>query len=318
MHDVYSKLRGVDLNLLLAFEALLAERHVTRAAKRLGVTQPAASHALSRLRGLFGDPLLVRGARGEMIPTRRAEALSTPVHRMLVDLVGLMRTDDFDPRAARRTFRICANDYTELVLLPRLAKRLGDLSPGVDLWVHPFIDWPDERLASGALDVVIGPPRGRKAPAGNFERVVFDEGFTCVVRKGHPLAGANMTLRRFCAAQHLMVSPRGTPGSLVDTALEKLGQQRRIAMAVPHFLVVPHIIEGSDLVATLPTRIAARFAQSLNLVSLRLPLAVAPFEIAVSWHERHVSDPAHRWFREELLAVATSIKKGESEPPMAP
>jgi len=308
MHDVYDELAGIDLNLVLALDALLAERHVTRAAKRLGITQPAASHALARLRELFRDPLLVRGGGGAMVPTPRADELAPRVHQVVVGLAGVLRVDRFEPATARRTFRICANDYTELVLLPRFTERLARVAPGIDLWVHAFADWPNDQLATGALDFVIGPPRGTRGPAANFERVLFDDSFTCIVRTGHPLAGARMTLARYCAAHHLVVSPRGTPGSFVDDALGKLGKTRRIALAVPHFLVVPYVIEGSDLVATLTSRVAARFAESLAIVAMAPPIAIPNFQIAVSWHERNHHDVAHRWFRDQLFAVAAEIR----------
>lgn len=314
MHDVYGDLAGIDLNLVLALDALLAERHVTRAAKRLGITQPAASHALGRLRELFDDPLLVRAAGGRMAPTPRADQLAPQVHKLLVELAGVLRVASFDPATARRTFRICANDYTALVLLPRLAARIARVAPGIDLWVHAFAGWPDAELAAGGIDAVIGPPRGAGGPAGRYEHVLFDDTFTCLVRAAHPLAGARLTLARYCAAQHLLISPRGTPGSLVDDALAKLGKSRRVAMAVPHFLVVPYIIVASDLVATLPSRIASRFTETLDVVARPPPVDIPRFTLALAWHERNHHDAPHRWFREQLLAVAAELRVATGPP----
>jgi DNA-binding transcriptional LysR family regulator len=309
MHETHDELKAVDLNLVLALDALLAERHVTRAATRLGISQSAASHTLGRLRVLFDDPLLVRGPRGTMMPTPRAEQLAPAVHRVLVDLAGVLRGDAaFEPATARRTFRIGASDYVELVLLPRLLERLGRIAPGIDVWVHPFTDHGDEALGSGVLDVVIGPPRGAARPAGSYEKVLFDEAFTCIVRAGHPLADSRMTLARYCAAPHLLVAPRGTPGSIVDDVLAAAGRSRRIAAAIPHFLVVPYVIAGSDLVATLASRVAAMFAETLGLVCMPPPLALPKFQIAVAWHERSHRDAPQRWFREQLIAVATEIR----------
>jgi DNA-binding transcriptional LysR family regulator len=309
MHETHDELKAVDLNLVLALDALLAERHVTRAAARLGVSQSAASHALGRLRALFDDPLLVRGPRGTMMPTPRAEVLAPAVHRVLVELAAVLRGDAaFDPATARRTFRIGASDYVELVLLPRLLERLGRIAPGVDLWVHSFTDHGDDALTSGVLDVVLGPPRGSARPAGSYEKVLFDETFTCIVRAGHPLADARMTLARYCAAPHLLVAPRGTPGSVVDDALAAAGKSRRIAAAIPHFLVVPYVIAGSDLVATLASRVAAMFSETLGLVCMPPPLAIPKFQIALAWHERSHHDAPHRWFRDQLIAVATAIR----------
>jgi DNA-binding transcriptional LysR family regulator len=309
MYAVHGDLTGVDLNLVLVLDALLSERHVTRAAARLGVTQSAASHALGRLRQLLGDPLLVRGPRGMMLPTPRALALAPAVRRVLEDLASVLRGDAaFDPATARRTFRIGASDYVELVLAPRLVERLARAAPGIDLWIQTFADHGDEALAAGVLDVVIGPPRGAARPAGSFEKVLFDESFTCIVRTGHPLADSRMTLARYCAASHLLVAPRGTPGSFVDDALADLGRSRRVAVAVPHFLVVPYVIAASDLVATLATRIASRFGDTLGLVQMSPPFVLPKFEIALAWHERAHDDRPQRWLREQILAVAAEVR----------
>ncbi|MBL0214808.1 MAG: LysR family transcriptional regulator [Myxococcales bacterium] len=307
MHETHDALQGVDLNLVVALDALLAERHVTRAAARLGITQSAASHALARLRDLLGDPILVRGPRGGMMPTPRAEELAPQIHRVLVDLAGVLRGATWDPATMRRTFRIGASDYVELVLLPRLIERISRLAPGVELWVHAFADHGDEELAAGTLDVVIGPPRGSARPAASYEKVLFDESFTCILRAGHPLADSRMTLARYCSVPHLLIAPRGTPGSFVDDALAELGKTRRVALAVPHFLVVPYIIAGSDLVATIATRVAARFSEALGLVTMPPPVQIPKFQIALAWHERNHRDAPQRWLREQLLAVAAEV-----------
>jgi DNA-binding transcriptional LysR family regulator len=309
MHAAHTDLAGVDLNLVLALDALLAERHVTRAAARLGITQSAASHALARLRDVLDDPLLVRGPRGTMIPTPRAAALAPAVHRILVDLSAVLRGDAaFDPSTARRTFHIGTTDYVELVLMPRLVERLQRIAPNIDLWLHNLSDHGDEALAAGTIDVAVGPPRGAARPAGSYEKILFDEAFTCIVRGAHPLAATKLTLARYCAAAHLLIAPRGTPGSLVDDALAAAGRSRRIALAVPHFLVVPYLIASSDLIATLATRVASTFADTLKLVTMPPPLALPKFQIAVTWHERNQDDLPHRWLREQLLAVGAELR----------
>lgn len=309
MHAGHTELAGIDLNLLLAFDALLAERHVTRAAAHLGITQSAASHALARLRDLFDDPILVRGPRGTMLPTPKATALAPAVHRVLADVTAIMRGDAaFDPTTARRTFRIAAGDYVELVLLPPLIARINRVAPNIDIWIHSVADYGDEALATGTVDVVIAPPRGNARPAGSYEKVLFDESFTCIVRKGHALADSKLTLPRYCAAPHLLVAPRGTPGSFVDDALTAIGRTRRIALAVPHFLVVPYIIASSDLIATLATRVASSFADALGLVQMAPPLALPKFQMALAWHERDHEDAPHRWLRDQVLAVAATVR----------
>jgi DNA-binding transcriptional LysR family regulator len=138
-----------------------------------------------------------------------------------------------------------------------------------------------------------------------FEKILLHESFTCVMRAGHPLAGARLTLARYCDAPHLMVSPRGTPGSIVDDALAAVRRTRRVALAVPHFLVVPYVIAATDLVATLATRVAALFATTLELTMVPPPIPIARFAIALAWHERNHHDAAQRWFRDQIVAVAT-------------
>ena len=308
MHTAHDGLAGIDLNLAVVLDALLAERHVTRAAQRLGISQSAASHSLARLRELLGDPLLVRGTRGAMIPTPRAEALAPALGKALAELADALHGQPvFDPATARRTFHLGTSDYVELVLLPRLVERLGRLAPHINLWVHNLPDFGDPELATGKVDLVLGPPRGTARPAGSYEKVLFDESFTCLVRADHPLADSRMTLARYCAANHLLVAPRGTPGSFVDDALAAVGRTRRVALGVPHFLVVPHIIAGTDLVATLATRVAALFTDTLGLVAMPPPFALPKFSIALAWHERNQHDAAHRWLRNQLLAVAAEI-----------
>jgi DNA-binding transcriptional LysR family regulator len=305
MHDVHDGLAAMDLNLVVALDVLLAERHVTRAAQRLGITQSAASHALARLRDLLGDPLLVRGTGGAMVPSAMAVRIAPPLRKVLEELAGVLRGERFEPASARRTFRIGASDYVELVLLPKLSARLARIAPGVDLWVHTFEDWGDAELATGKLDCVLAPPRRSARPSGMFEKVLLHESFTCVMRARHPLAGSRLTLARYCDMPHLMVSPRGTPGSFVDDALAAVGRTRRVALAVPHFLVVPYVIAATDLVATLASRVAALFATTLDLRMVAPPIAIAKFAIALAWHERNHHDAAQRWFRDQIAAVAS-------------
>lgn len=307
MHDAHGGLTGVDLNLLVALDALLTERHVTRAAGRLGLTQPAASHALARLRDLFGDPLLVRGPGGVLQPTPRAEALAPAVHRALTDLAAAVRGPAaFDPATARRTFRLGAHDYTELVLLPKLTAHLGRLAPGIDLRVTTVPQGVPAAMAHGIVDVVVTPSRAEWA-TGCYQRELFDERPTCVVRGGHPAAARRLTLARFCDLDHLVIAPRGTPGGVVDDALTALGRTRRVALTVPHFLVAPYVVAATALILTLPSRLADLFVQQLNLVILPPPLEIARVSVHMIWHERTHHDPGHRWFRDQLAMVAQSL-----------
>jgi DNA-binding transcriptional LysR family regulator len=308
MHDEHdASLSSLDLNLLVVLDALLTERHVTRAAGRLGLTQSACSHALGRLRAALGDPLLVRGPRGEMLPTPRAESLAPGLRAALRGLATAVRGEPpFDPATARRGFRVAAGDYPELVVLPSLVSLLAREAPGVDVWMVPLAltrDGVAAQLASGAADVAIGPP-GLRGPGGLYTRTLLEERFRCVVRRGHPAAGRRLTLARYCDLAHLLVSPRGTPGSLVDDALAALGRQRRIAASVPHFVVAPHVVASTDLIATLGERIVAATAAPLGLAVLAPPVELPRFTIAMTWHERTHQDPAQRWLRDVIARAA--------------
>jgi len=307
MHELH--LPSLDLNLIVALDALLEERSVTRAAERIGVTQSAMSHALARLRTLIGDPLLVRG-NGKMIATPRAEALAPPIHRALAEVLAALRSPAaFDPKTARLRIRIATSDYGELILLPEVVRRLEREAPGIDLRLIPHGDDGTDSLALGTTDLVIAPLRTRDQVPGIFARKLFDERFVCVVRRGHPLAEKKMTLARFAAASHALISPRGKEGSFVDDSLARLGLARRVAVTVPHFLVAPHIVATTDLVLTLASRVATLLAAPLGLVVLKPPseLGVDGFRISALWHERTQNDPAQQWVRELFALVAAQI-----------
>jgi DNA-binding transcriptional LysR family regulator len=305
MPVAHDGLAGLDLNLLRALDALLAERHVTRAAARLGMTQSAASHALARLRDALGDPLLVRGSRGQMVPTARAETVAGPLRDALAGLARAVHGPPaFAPATATRTFHIATTDYVELVLLPALIARITTTAPGVDLWIH---DNPESRgadLETSPIDVAI-LPRGRVTTAGVLERNLFEEQFVCVMRAGHPLAARRrLTLARFCAAAHLLVAPRSLPGGIVDDRLAALGRSRRVVIGVPHFLAAAHVLARTDLISTLPRRVVETMAPLIGLVAVPPPLELAGFTLGVLWHERHQHDPGHRWLRDQLVAIA--------------
>lgn len=310
MRGIHDELAGLDLNLVLALDALLAERHVTRAAERLGVSQSAASHALARLRDVLGDPLLVRGPRGAMQPTPRALALAPMLSRALTDVAAaLRRPEPFAPSTARRTFHLGAGDYAELVLLPRLVARLATAAPGIDLFIRTVPDDIPTAIARGELDAVIAPARPRDvAGPGIYQRLLFEEQFVCAVRAGHPATQRKLTLDRYCSLDHLLIAPRGTYGGFVDDALAALRKRRRVALAVPHFLIVPHVVAGTDLIVTLASRIAAAFADSHRLATLRPPaeLGLDGFLMHLIWHERAHADDAQRWLRDQIATVAGS------------
>lgn len=306
MRDAHDPLARLDLNLVRALDALLTERHVTRAAARLSLTQSAASRALARLREELGDPILVRGPSGALLPTARAEQLAPVVRRALEELAAAWRGETFEAKTSQRRFTVSGADYAELVLLPGLAARLAELAPGVTLGFVPMPNDLAGALASGEVDAILVP--GALGGGGLYQRHLFDESFVVAMRAGHPAASGKLTLDRFCALSHLLIAPRGNPGGAVDNALAAMGRRRHVAVSVPHFLVAPHVIAASDLVITMAMRMVAVFSTMFELVTRAPPLPVPGFSIHLQWHERTHADAGHRWFREQLAHVASHVR----------
>jgi DNA-binding transcriptional LysR family regulator len=298
---------SLDLNLLLALDALLAERNVTRAAARVGVTQSAMSHALARLREMIGDPLLVR-TKGEMVPTMRAEALAVPMRRAFREIeTALAAPSPFNPKTATNRVTIATSDYAELVMLPQLVERLSREAPGIDVRVRQTENDMLNGLRGGSIDLAILPTFPQVTEAGVFSRRLFDDELVCVMRKKHPLAKRKLTLARYVAASHVLIAPRGTEGGLIDDALARLKRKRRVAFMVPHFLIAPHLVTTTDLLLTMASRVARVLEEPLHLLIKPVPpeIHTAPsFTMACTWHERTHHDPALRWFRELLFDIA--------------
>ncbi len=298
-----ANLDGVDLNLLRVLDALLTERHVTRASKRLGLSQPATSHALARLRALLGDPLFVRTPRG-LAPTARASQLAGPLRAALAALEqAVAGGGSFDPATARRTFTLATADYGAFVIVPRLVERVQREAPGVDLWVRALRDDPFEQLALGDVDVVVGPLMAVAPRASIHARPLYEERFVCMVRKDHPRVKRSLDLDTWAALPHAFVAPRGTPGGVVDEALASAGRSRRVVLAVPHFLVAPHVVAGSDLVLTIGARVAAPFVEMLPVKVFPPPVALPGFKVSLAWHERAHHDAAQRWLRAMIVEM---------------
>jgi len=306
MQDLH--IAGIDLNLLVVLDALLGERNVTRAAKRVGLSQSATSHALSRLRAMFDDPLLVRGPGG-MAATPRAEALHGPVRDALSQLAtAIGHSPRFEPRLSRRTFTVATGDYGAFVLAPRLLELLAREGPHIDLRITNAQGI--EGIDRGDFDVALSPPSAGKDPSSVRCEIMFEERFVCVLREGHRFAKGRLTLDRFCSLGHVLVAPGGTAVGPVDEALAKLGRSRRIVLTVPHFLVAPHLIARTDYLLTLPARVASSLAPKYGLVVREPPLSVRGFAFAMFWHARLDADPGATWFRSLLLASAGTPKKG--------
>lgn len=303
MQDMH--LRRLDLNLLVALNALIAERSVTHAAERLGLSQPAVSHTLARLRKALGDPLLVRSPRG-MDLTPRAQAIASPLARALEDLAGAVRPlAPFDPARATRRFRIATDDYLERLLLPKLLADMWQEGPGIGVEASIAGPRSGHDLADGVVDAVIAPAGVVGRLPGAYTQHLFDERFVCLSRVEHPTIGRRLTLDTYVALPHLLVSPGGRPGSIVDAALAKLGLRRRVAVVIPHFLAAPPIVRQSDAIVTLGRRLALASGEGLRIHPP--PLELPDFAVALFWHERDHGDPAHIWFRRMVAGAAKAI-----------
>jgi DNA-binding transcriptional LysR family regulator len=290
-------LHGIDLNLLVAFDALMAERSVTRAGVRIGRTQPAMSAALSRLRALLADELFVRGPDG-LQPTPRALDLAEPLGHALAEIQRTLEvTQVFDPASSTATFSIGLSDHAAFVVLPKLIAHLGQLAPTIVLQVRN-LGHRDEAvtlLDAGEVDITIGVPH---TPAGRIlSQALFEERFVSILRKGHPEAGIPLTMESFLRMSHLLVSPENERFGTVDAALAKQGLRRRLALTLPQLYAAPALVASSDLVATLMEGVvkASGYADKLQVFPPPLPLGRVKFDM--SWHRRNDVHPAQRWLR---------------------
>ncbi len=292
----------IDLNLLVAFDALFAERSVTRAAQRIGLSQPAMSGALGRLRELLGDPLFVRSSGG-MLPTPRAQALGVVVGRALGELsTALSEETVFEPGSSARRFTLAVNEQAMAAVLPALVAKLRAQAPGVSLKVVPLLDHqPPREIAAGEMDAAVGLLR--QVPADHRQRRLFREGLVSLVRADHPGPRDRIPLADYLAAPHMLISPQGKDRGSVDVALEAMGHRRAIVVLVPNLAAAAAILRRSDLVLTVGARLAQAFAADPGLSIRKVPLEIPAYETSLVWHERSQQDPAHAWLRGLLYAI---------------
>lgn len=306
-------LATIDLNLLVAFDALMAERSVTRAGKRIGRTQPAMSATLSRLRALFEDELFIRSPGG-LQPTQRASELAEPLSRALAEIGRTLDyTQKFDPASSTQSFTVALSDHPAFVLLPRLVDVLRTQAPGIALRINAFSHRDDAvtLLDAGEADLTVGVP-SRQAPGGRIiSRPLFQERFVCVLRRGHPMAPRSLDLETFLSLSHLLVSPEGERYGQVDAALAANGQRRRIAVSLPQMYAAPALIAKSDLIATLMEGIVTRSGSQHDLLILPPPIELSPVSFVMSWHRRNEVHPVQRWFRELVIKLTDSISQAD-------
>jgi DNA-binding transcriptional LysR family regulator len=290
------ELSDIDLNQLVLFQQLVVERSVSRAADKLGLTQPAVSNTLAKLRRQFGDDLFVRTPKG-MMPTPFAEQLADPVgHALAMIHSGLNQHSRFDAAQARRAVTIGMTDIGEIVFLPALVERLRQEAPGISLsTVRTTASTLREDMESGKVDLAIGPLPQLKA--GFFQRRLFRQRYVCMFRRGHPLDRKRLSLADFKAAEHLVIVSAGTGHGKVDDLIQRAGVQRKVRLTVPHFVSVGHILRRSDMVATATERLAQSLAEPFDLGFLPHPVRLPEVAINVFWHAKVHRSPAHLWLR---------------------
>ena len=293
-------LNKVDLNLFVVFDAIYTEANLTRAGQIIGITQPAVSNALARLRESFNDPLFVRTAQG-MVPTPMAQNIISPVRSALALLrVSVQESRTFNPLQANKTFRISMTDLTEAEVLPPLFQRLRKQAPSVV--VESFLSHRRETtsdLAAGRLDFAIDAPLNTDPQVRHVK--LMEDRYVCAMRPAHPLAGQpSVSLDEYLGLTHIHISTRRNGLGQVDLALGKMGLQRKITLRSQHYLIASNVLQHTDMVMTVPERFARRHA--LHFVAL--PLNELPsVETHLYWHESTEQDPANRWMRELLIEL---------------
>jgi len=309
------ELAGVDLNLLVAFDALMEERSVSRAASRLSLSQPGMSNALARLRKLFGDPLLVREGLA-LAPTPRAEALRQPVRDALAIIRGALDSPaGFDPANDRASCTVSCSDYSLLMLIGPLVRRLAAAAPGVTIRVLPRLPDPVRLLRDGTADLVIEPAEIMPEAQLASQRLFADR-WLCCVWSGNAAVGERMTMDAYLRLGHLVYSMgRGQPASIVDQHLERSGVPRRIEFTVESFLLAPFLLEGTDLVTVVPERAVPHLRRTADIRVLEPPVPLPAITQTQWWHPRQTASPAHAWIRARIAEIAAELVQADAAGP---
>ena len=293
-----------DLNLFVVFDVIYTERNLTKSGEVLGITQPAVSNALSRLRENFNDELFVRTSKG-MVPTPVAENMVNDI-RQALDLIrnSISESESFNPKTANATFRISIGDTSEYRLLPQLIKNISNLASGVDVesYLTPRTETPKE-LAAGNIDFAIDPPIHSDPNLRN--KKIYQDDYVLVVNKKHPIAKKKkISLEDYLNLSHIHISKRASGLGHVDTTLNRLGLTRRIALRAQHFLVAPYIIDQSNLAMTT----IKSFSRGRELKVFQLPFKINPLVLHLYWHVNKDMDPANKWMRELILKTYGKIQ----------
>ena len=299
-------LNAIDLKLLIVFDAVMRERSVTRAAQYVGMSQPAVSNALGKLRHVLNDDLFIRVAGG-VRPTPRSQELALPIHDVLTQLQSAFDPVEFVPATATRTFHIAASDHCAILILPDLLERLRTLAPGIQLRVRPKRDHLIvTQLDAGEIDFVVGifadlPSRMRHVS-------LFRDNYVCVMRQGHPLAGRSLTLKDFLGADHVAMTHFGEAAQQFDGLLARRGLERNITMTINQSLLSPMILRRSDLIMTTFARLVSQVSAFDGLHVMPIPLELESIDIRLAWPHTLGKHPAHTWMQEQILDVCSGLR----------
>lgn len=292
--------RQLDLNLLLVLEALYADRSVTLAAQRLGMSQPTISNSLNKLREFFKDDLFIR-QKGTMQPTPFADDIADPVNRIIATIRNeVLREKSFDPEKSDRVFSVSMSDIGELVWLPTLLKMLRQEAPGASIRCSSMRPKElKEAMASGAVDLAVGyfPDLSE---AAFYQQKLFDHPFSCIVRRDHPFIGDTISAEQFLQAEHAVVTAEGRSQEIFERRMHDLHLQRRVLLRSPHYMSLPVQIAHSDMVSVVPRAVAQLAVQTANVKALKPPFEIPPIELKQFWHQRVNNDLAVMWFRGQI------------------
>lgn len=296
-----------DLNLLSVFHALSKDKSTTKAAASLGLSQPAVSHSLNRLRAMFKDPLFVRASRG-LVPTKKALELAGPIERLLKDAESILHESvNFDPKTEVREFRVSTTEYFEIIALPQLLKKLAKEAPGIRIISSPAKgELQKQQFENGSLDLAVAGYFG-ELPEGYYQQNVFKDDFVCVGRKGNPFLKGTLTASKYGEARHILISPQGDMKSRSALAMKKFKIEQKFQAGVGSFISPGWMIADSDFLLTCPRKLAEAYQRYLPVEIAKLPVSIEGISVVQVWHARHHKDPAHTWLRSLIKEICSEI-----------
>ena len=301
-----ANINASDLNLLKIFHALQTHNSVSQAAMAVGLSQPAMSHALARLRDLYNDQLFVR-VPGGVTPTPKAQQLAPEIEQILASIERTLSEQKFLPEHAEDVFTIGGTDYLDQILFSRLIPVLMEKAPGIRLISRQIkATLPKKELESGQLDLAIAGFFD-DLPEGFYNQRLFDDTFACLVRKNHPIIGDKITLKQFTEMKHILISPSGVLEGVIDEALQEKGLKRHVIASFPSFQASGWILAESDVILTAPARLVESFIKYLPVKVIPSPVKTSGFTVKQVWHQKMHSHPAHRFIRQEIFKIAQQL-----------